>query len=183
MSSVGDRIKKIRGALTQKEFADNLGITAQAVINYERHGRIPSRSILNKISTVYDVTVDWLLTGKGSMSEPRDVQPESPFKMGDTSPILNEQTSHFADFIGKHKEKMSDMSPILYLTEQNAALQRELLETVRQNGDLRVEIERLRMDVERRDARIAELERQLAEALKAPQGRQNLLDTGRAAAG
>ena len=63
------------------------------------------------------------------------------------------------------KSNLHDMSQVL-------AFQRELLETVRQNGDLRVEIERLRMDVERRDTRIAELERQLAEALKAPQSRQ-----------
>lgn len=97
------------------------------------------------------------------MSQSRDAQPESPFKMGDTSPILNAQTSQYTDFIGSHKEKMSDMSPILHLTEQNAVLQRDLLEAVRQNGDLRVEVERLRMDVERRDARITELERQLAE--------------------
>ncbi len=67
-----------------------------------------------------------------------------------------------AGFVDSNKEKMGDVSPILRLTEQNAALQRDLLETVRQNGDLRVEVERLRMDVERRDARIAELERQLA---------------------
>ena len=74
------------------------------------------------------------------------------------------------------------MSPILHLTEQNAVLQRDLLEAVRQNGDLRVEVERLRMDVERRDARITELERQLAEALK-PRGGQALLDQRGAAAG
>ena len=141
MSSVGERIKKIRGALTQKEFADSLGITAQAIINYERHGRIPSRSILNKISTIYTVAVDWLLTGEGSMYQKGGEQGVSEFKMGDTSPILR-------------------------LMEQNAVFQRDLLEAVRQNGDLRVEVERLRMDVERRDARIAELERQLAEPQK-----------------
>lgn len=182
MSSVGERIKEIRGALTQREFADSLGITAQAVINYERHGRIPSRAILNKISTIYTVTVDWLLTGEDSMHQKGGEQAVSESKMGDTSPILDSQNVQHAGFVDSNKEKMGDVSPILRLTEQNAALQRDLLETVRQNGDLRVEVERLRMDVERRDARIAELERQLAEALK-PRERQTLLDQRGAAAG
>ena len=182
MSSVGERIKEIRGALTQKEFADRLGITAQAVINYERHGRIPSRAILNKISTIYTVTVDWLLTGEDSMYQKGGEQVVSAPKMGDTSPILGSQNLQHAGFVDSNKEKMGDVSPILRLTEQNAALQCDLLETVRQNGDLRVEVERLRMDVERRDARIAELERQLAEALK-PRERQTLLDQRGAAVG
>lgn len=166
MSSVGERIKKIRGALTQKEFADSLGITAQAIINYERHGRIPSRSILNKISTIYTVAVDWLLTGEGSMYQKGGEQGVSEFKMGDTSPILEKGILQHTDFINTEKLKTGDTSPILRLMEQNAVFQRDLLEAVRQNGDLRVEVERLRMDVERRDARIAELERQLAEPQK-----------------
>lgn len=58
---------------------------------------------------------------------------------------------------------------------QVLSLQRELLDAVRQNGDLRVEIERQK-------ARIAELERQLAEALK-PQERPPVLGERSAAAG
>ncbi len=117
------------------------------------------------------------------MYQGNDAQVVSAPKMTDMSVVLEGAFPQHTDSIGSEKSKMADTSVILRLTEQNAALQRDLLETVRQNGDLRVEVERLRMDVERRDTRIAELERQLAEALKAPQSRQNLLDTGRAAAG
>lgn len=85
-----------------------------------------------------------------------------------------------ANFIKNNKISTGDVAScevdLIQVLRENADL-------LRQNGDLRVEVERLRMDVERRDTRIAELERQLAEALKAPQSRQNLLDTGRAAAG
>lgn len=101
---------------------------------------------------------------------------ELPPKTCDMSQVSTDKTTQHIENTVLEKNQTCDMSQVL-------AFQRELLETVRQNGDLRVEIERLRMDVERRDTRIAELERQLAEALKAPQSRQNLLDTGRAAAG
>jgi hypothetical protein len=91
------------------------------------------------------------------------------------SEVLESKKAQYVDFVKSDKSNGSDVSEVF-------ALQRDLLETVRQNGDLRVEVERLRMDVERRDARIVELERQLAEALK-PRERQALLDQGRAAAG
>lgn len=63
----------------------------------------------------------------------------------------------------------------LRLADENAALLRE-------NGDLRVEVEHLRRDIERRDGRIADLERQLVEALK-PRGGQAMLAQKGAAAG
>lgn len=180
--SIGERIRTVRGTKTQAEFAVCLGITQRAIVNYETGGRIPKGSILRKICEQYGIEEKWLLTGEGPMCQPGGAPPDFQSKMGDTSPILDSQNLQHAGFVDNNKEKMGDVSPILRLTEQNAALQRDLLETVRQNGDLRVEVERLRMDVERRDARIVELERQLAEALK-PQGGQILLDQGRAAAG
>lgn len=167
MMSQGDRIKFIRGALTQKEFAARLGITAQAVINYERHGRVPSRTVLNKILNVYNVSPEWLLTGEGEMHAPAD-EPLMPTAMvaDGKRPHVEENV---AANVGSH-----DVELIRTLRE-NADL-------LRQNGDLRVEVERLRMDVERRDARIAELERQLVEALK-PQNGQTMLGKRSAAAG
>ncbi len=51
--------------MTQQAFAEKLGISSQAVINYEKHGRIPSRAILNKMSSEFGVSRDWLLTGLG----------------------------------------------------------------------------------------------------------------------
>ena len=46
--------------------------------------------------------------------------------------------------------------------------------TMAQNGDLRVEIERLRMDLERRDMRIRDLEREVAELREARKGPSRL---------
>jgi len=150
MESVGDRIKRLRGKLTQKEFADSLGVTSQAVINYECHGRIPSRSILNKISNVYSVSVDWILYGQSAAVG-------LPEKMADKSAVFDFNKNQHTEIIRKIKNGTADVSAILQLTKQNGELHQELLAVTRQNGDLRVEVERQR-------AHIADLERQLKTA-------------------
>lgn len=94
------------------------------------------------------------------MYQSEDSCTESVVKTSDMSEVLESKKAQYVDFVKSDKSNGSDVSEVF-------ALQRDLLETVRQNGDLRVEVERLRMDVERRDARIVELERQLAEALRA----------------
>jgi transcriptional regulator with XRE-family HTH domain len=63
-TSVGQRIKQIRGNLTQTEFARVLGIKKQNYISRYETSRIPTHEILLKIAEQGGVTVDWLLTGK-----------------------------------------------------------------------------------------------------------------------
>lgn len=148
-NDVGERIKKIRGLETQTSFASRLGITQRAVVNYETLGRIPKGSILRKICEQYGVKEKWLLTGDGPMYQENDAQVASAPKMADMSVILEGRLPQHTDFISSEKSKMTDTSAILRLTEKCLQLSTE-------NGDLRVEVERQR-------ARIADLERQLAE--------------------
>jgi len=63
-ASIGQRIKLVRGNLTQTEFAKTLGIKKQNYISRYESGRIPTHEILLKIAEHGRVTVDWLLTGR-----------------------------------------------------------------------------------------------------------------------
>ena len=63
-ASVGQRIKLIRGRLTQLEFAKLLGIKKQNYISRYENGRIPTHETLLKIAEQGGVSVEWLLTGK-----------------------------------------------------------------------------------------------------------------------
>lgn len=166
----------IRQGESRASFSTRLKISPASLQRYEAGQRLPDKDFLDRLIADKKITRRWLLTGEGPMYQSEDSCAESVVKTSDMSEVLESKKAQHVDFVKSDKSNGSDVSEVF-------ALQRELLESVRQNGDLRVEVERLRMDVERRDARIAELERQLAEALKAPQGRQNLLDTGRAAAG
>lgn len=63
MSSMGDRIKQIRGPLTQSDFAKRIGVTQRAIVNYEIYGRTPKNSIIDAICEQFKVNKQWLLLG------------------------------------------------------------------------------------------------------------------------
>lgn len=65
-NEIGARIKKIRGQLTQKEFADLLGVGRTSVVRYESGERTPDAEFLVKLNVIYKVQPLWLLTGQGA---------------------------------------------------------------------------------------------------------------------
>lgn len=66
MESLNDRIKKLRknAGMTQAELADKLGVTDKAVSKWESGEGDPSLSLLTSLASVFDVTMDYLVTGK-----------------------------------------------------------------------------------------------------------------------
>lgn len=58
-----DRLKKIRidNDMSQHELAKYLGITPSSLSYYENGLRIPPITILNKLTKLFNVSVDWLL--------------------------------------------------------------------------------------------------------------------------
>lgn len=63
---VGKFIKEIRvkNNLTQKEFAEKLGVTFQAVSKWENGKNIPDISLLKEISRMFNVDINEILDGK-----------------------------------------------------------------------------------------------------------------------
>ncbi|WP_028322703.1 XRE family transcriptional regulator [Desulfatiglans anilini] len=68
----GDRIKAVRGELSQKEFAEKLSVNITSVQRYEQ-GAIPKGDVLQKIRDIFRINIDWLLSGEG----PEWLEPES----------------------------------------------------------------------------------------------------------
>lgn len=68
---IGQFIKQIReeNHLTQKEFADQLNVTFQAVSKWERGKNIPDIAVLKEISEKFHVNVDELLEGKRNLQK------------------------------------------------------------------------------------------------------------------
>ena len=56
------RLRELRQRqfMTQKDFANKLGITASALSAYEKNTVNPSLSIVLKIAETFDVSLDWL---------------------------------------------------------------------------------------------------------------------------
>ena len=63
---IGQFIKKIRqdNKLTQKELADKLGVTYQAVSKWENGKNVPDISIMKEISKMFNVDIDEILDGE-----------------------------------------------------------------------------------------------------------------------
>ena len=66
MSSLGSRIACLRNktGMSQEEFAKVLKIAKSTLGMYETDKREPSHEMSSKIADQFDVTLDWLLTGK-----------------------------------------------------------------------------------------------------------------------
>ncbi|WP_457641366.1 XRE family transcriptional regulator [Persephonella sp.] len=69
MNSVAERLKKLRGHLrySQKDFAKRLGILPATYSNYENEKRKLSPELLEKLYNEFNVNLNWLITGQGSM--------------------------------------------------------------------------------------------------------------------
>ena len=53
--------------LTQGKFADSLGVPLTTISKYERGEVKPTSEFLIKLSKIYGVNLNWLLTGEGTM--------------------------------------------------------------------------------------------------------------------
>lgn len=74
MEEVKDRIitlRKMKG-LTQKEFAERIGIKRGTLSNYELGRNIPVESVRMMICREYGVRREWLETGEGEMFEEKN---------------------------------------------------------------------------------------------------------------
>ena len=99
MKNVGFKISELRKAknMTQMELADKMGISFQAVSNWERGNSMPDISKLPEIAQILDTTVDEILgegselvasAVKGNIDEYLDNNVVTPKQLGDIAPIL-----------------------------------------------------------------------------------------------
>lgn len=67
--TVNERLRKVRlsSGLTQKDFAERIGIKQNTVASYEIGRIAPSETVLVSICREYNVNYDWLLCEEGEM--------------------------------------------------------------------------------------------------------------------
>ena len=65
-----ERLAQVRGARSQRQFARDLGVFQQNVNRYES-GTTPHTDFLITLALKENVSVDWLLLGKGRMKRSR----------------------------------------------------------------------------------------------------------------
>lgn len=62
LSLFGHRVKQLRQelALSQRDFAEKIGVTASALSAYEKGQKNPSVNVAIEIATAYHISLDWL---------------------------------------------------------------------------------------------------------------------------
>jgi hypothetical protein len=65
-----ERLAEVRGERSQRQFARELGVFQQNVNRYE-NGTTPHTDFLITLSTKENISLDWLLLGKGRMRRSR----------------------------------------------------------------------------------------------------------------
>lgn len=65
-----ERIAQVRGERSQRQFARDLGVFQQNVNRYE-NGTTPHTDFLITLATKENISLDWLLLGKGRMKKGR----------------------------------------------------------------------------------------------------------------
>ena len=65
-----ERLAQVRGKRSQRQFARDLGVFQQNVNRYE-NGTTPHTDFLITLALKENVSVDWLLLGKGRMKRSR----------------------------------------------------------------------------------------------------------------
>lgn len=66
--TVGDRIKSVRGGVSQEDFANRYGLNRNTLARYEKGDNDPSAGFLKAIAKDFGLDANWLLFG----GEPRE---------------------------------------------------------------------------------------------------------------
>ena len=66
MKDFPSRLKKLRGAVNQAEFAETLGISTKTLSRYELGSSLPDLGFLDKVCAITGVDPKWLMFGEGS---------------------------------------------------------------------------------------------------------------------
>jgi transcriptional regulator with XRE-family HTH domain len=67
---VAERLVRVRGMRSQRQFARELGVFQQNVNRYE-NGTTPHADFLIQLAMKEEISIDWLLLGRGRMRRGR----------------------------------------------------------------------------------------------------------------
>ena len=83
MSTLGDRIRELRGVHSQKWLAEQLGIPPTTLSNYENNKSELNFAIILALKTIFKVDTDWLLFGNTEAS----LIPDNPSEAAMAEPV------------------------------------------------------------------------------------------------
>ena len=127
MGTLGNKIKEIRGKESRAEFAQRHNIHPNTLQRWENDERQPELGFLRQLITEYKISPEWLLLDQGEAGIP-EVLPGVSMTVAST---------HYINLIDNFNE----------IRKENSALWTKIEKLTRDNGELRIEIERLKNQI------------------------------------
>lgn len=95
VTTFGKRLKEARAQrkLTQNEVAGKLGLDFTTISKYENNKSQPDNEILRELASMYEVSLDWLLTGQLNGDKPSN----QIFVDGIPEPLTDDEAKHLLD--------------------------------------------------------------------------------------
>ncbi len=149
MSTLGNRIRQIRGSESQEDFAARVGISKGSIGGYERDANSPSAEAILKICSATGTSVEWLMTGEESASDAPHLMAEtakgySQAAAPDPVPSPSAGSPAFCQHCARLEERLENLeSERRELSLENRQLYRDKICLGEQIGDLREKIARL----------------------------------------
>lgn len=100
-AEIFERMLEAAHLQNSSQLAKALGVTPQALSNYKKRGEIPT-SLLFKFAAIYDVSVDWLISGSGTA-----------FKCLEESAAYGTEYGSFMDFSGLSSDEIISVGKLL----------------------------------------------------------------------
>lgn len=94
----GARLKNARNSkkLTQQQVAGTLGLNFTTISKYENDKSQPDNEILQRMAVLYDVSIDWLLTGETGGTASAGGRAKM-FIGGEVEELTEEEAEHLRD--------------------------------------------------------------------------------------
>ena len=121
---LGDNIKKIRNekGMTQKDLADKLFVTAQAVSRWENNEAEPSVSTITEIAKIFNVTITDLIEEEKPQEIATKEEDIEPFF------ITKNQPDDFKVEVGEVIDNLDESYQITYFFHKDCSFERGSLE-------------------------------------------------------
>ena len=167
MGTIGERIRELRGKLSREAFAAKYTIHRNTVERYEKNLGSPDTLFLQELARQENVNLEWVQTG---------AEPKYKKELRRVAGLQAPQSRQPIENIGVDTAKSCDSRNFLEIQHQNFVLQERLsgalekgMEAQEKIATLTEQNADLRIQLERKDSRIRDLEREAAEipALKA----------------
>ena len=139
MNTFGDRLRIIRGKQSQADFSAILGIPQVTLGNYERGRNQPRFELIEKICSLFEINVSWLLFGKGAMHLD-DIR--SPLLHSESSQVSAPEAACTCCTKLENKLEKLELQRDEVVAE-NRQLHRDKEALLRENGELREKVARL----------------------------------------